>query len=226
MSPDTPPLATAPPVPKPRTLQPRKGAARKATSDEAPPTTTPPTPEAPPTATSPTLEAPPLVPQVPPRRKKSSPAAFHLQEPQSSCQLLQGLPCSDGPPTAPPAGGALSPQPAFLGVSSSPASPEADGTTNRKSVGAPLLGDYQDPFWSLLHHPNLLNNSWLSKSSDPPDSGTGNLGRVHSAPLQVSASPAQEPPPEHRPRDFGPWVTISDKDKRTVLQAFDPLAKT
>nr|XP_005900465.1 PREDICTED: synaptojanin-2 [Bos mutus] len=226
LSPDTPPLATVPPVPKPRTLQLRKGSDRKATSDEAPPTTTPPTPEAPPTATSPTPEAPPLVPQVPPRRKKSAPAAFHLQAPQSSCQLLQGLPCSDGPPTAPPAGGALSPQPAFLGVSSSPASPEADGTTNRKSVGAPLLSDYQDPFWSLLHHPNLLNNSWLSKSSDPPDSGTGNLGRVHSAPLQVSASPAQEPPPEHRPRDFGPWVTISDKDKRTVLQAFDPLAKT
>ncbi|KAI4567551.1 hypothetical protein R6Z07F_009241 [Ovis aries] len=221
LSPDTPPLATVPPVPKPRTLQLRKGAARKATSDEAPPT-----PEAPPTATPPTPEAPPLVPQVPPRRKKSAPAAFHLQVLQSSCQLLQGLPCSDGSPTAPPAGGALSPQPAFLGVSSPPASPEADGTTDRKSVGAPLLGDYQDPFWSLLHHPNLLNNSWLSKSSDPPDSGTGNLGRVHSAPLQVSASPAQEPPPEHRPKDFGTWVTISDKDKRTVLQVFDPLAKT
>ncbi|XP_017908900.1 PREDICTED: synaptojanin-2 isoform X1 [Capra hircus] len=221
LSPDTPPLATVPPVPKPRTFQLRKGAARKATPDEAPPT-----PEAPPTATPPTPEAPPLVPQVPPRRKKSAPAAFHLQVLQSSCQLLQGLPCSDGSPTAPPAGGALSPQPAFLGISSSPASPEADGTTDRKSVGAPLLGDYQDPFWSLLHHPNLLNNSWLSKSSDSSDSGTGNLGRVHSAPLQVSASPAQEPPPEHRPKDFGTWVTISDKDKRTVLQVFDPLAKT
>ncbi|OWK01989.1 hypothetical protein Celaphus_00019135 [Cervus elaphus hippelaphus] len=225
-SPDTPPLATVPPVPKPRTLQLRKGAARKPASDEALPTTTPPTPEAPPMAPPPTPEAPPLVPQVPPRRKKSAPAAFHLQALQSSSQLLRGLPCSDGPPTAPPAGGALSPQPAFLGVSSSPASPEADGTTDRKSVGAPLLGDCQDPFWSLLHHPNLLNNSWLSKSSDPPDSGAGNLGRVHSAPLQISASPAQEPPPEHRPKDVGSWVTISDKDKRTVLQVFDPLAKT
>ncbi|XP_055289054.1 synaptojanin-2 isoform X2 [Moschus berezovskii] len=214
-TPDTPPLATVPPVPKPRTLQPQKGAARKPAADEAPPATAPPTPG-----------APPLVPQVPPRRKKSAPAAFHLQALQSSCQLLQGLPCSDGPPTALPAGGALSPQPTFLGVSSSPASPEADGTTDRKSVGAPLLGDCQDPFWSLLHHPNLLNDSWLSKSSDSPDSGTGNLGRVHSAPLQLSTSPAQEPPAEHRPKDFGPWATVSDKDKRTVLQVFDPLAKT
>ncbi|XP_057594645.1 synaptojanin-2 isoform X2 [Hippopotamus amphibius kiboko] len=215
---DTPPLTTVPPVPKPRTLQPRKGAAGKPALDETPPAAAPPP-----------LEAPPLVPQVPPRRKKSAPAAFHLQVLQSNCQLLQGLPCSspssDCPPAPPPAEGALFPQPTYLSTSS-PASPGTDGTKDAKSEAAYLLGDYQDPFWSLLHHPTLLNNSWLSKSSGPLDSGTENLGRAHAAPLQGSASPAQEPPPEHGQTDFGHWVTISDKDKRTVLQVFDPLAKT
>ncbi|XP_066867188.1 synaptojanin-2 isoform X4 [Kogia breviceps] len=221
---DTPPLATAPPVPKPRTLQPGKGAA--ASGKPAPPD------ETPTVAAPPSPEAPPLVPQAPPRRKKSAPAAFHLQVLQSNCQLLQGPPCSspssDCPPAALPAGGALFPQPAFLGPSS-PASPEADGTKDTKSEAAPLLGDYQDyqdPFWSLFHHRNLLNNSWLPKSPDPLDSGNRNLGRAHAAPQQVSASPAQEPPLEHREKDFGHWVTTGDKDKRTVLRVFDPLAKT
>ncbi|XP_068407819.1 synaptojanin-2 isoform X3 [Eschrichtius robustus] len=220
---DTPPLATVPPVPKPRTLQPGKGAAAagKPAPDEAPTAAAPPPPE-----------APPLVPQVPPRRKKSAPAALHQQELQSNCQLLQGAPCSspssDCPPAPLPAGGALFPQPAFLGPSS-PASPEANGTKDTKSEAAPLLGDYQDyqdPFWSLLHHRHLLNTSWLPKSPDPLDSGNRNPGRAHAAPQQVSASPAQEPPLEHRQNDFGHWVTTSDKDKRTVLQVFDPLAKT
>ncbi|XP_057383765.1 synaptojanin-2 isoform X3 [Balaenoptera acutorostrata] len=221
---DTPPLATVPPVPKPRTLQPGKGAAAaagKPAPDEAPTAAAPPPPE-----------APPLVPQVPPRRKKSAPAALHLQGLQSNCQLLQGAPCSspssDCPPAPLPAGGALFPQPAFLGPSS-PASPEADVTKDTKSEAAPLLGhyqDYQDPFWSLLHHHNLLNTSWLPKSPDPLDSGNRNPGRAHAAPQQVSASPAQELPLEDRQNDFGPWVTTSDKDKRTVLQVFDPLAKT
>ncbi|XP_032341145.1 synaptojanin-2 isoform X2 [Camelus ferus] len=211
---DTPPLATVPPVPKPRTLQPGKGAARKPAPGEAPPAAAPPP-----------LEAPPLVPRVPPRRKKSAPAAFHLQVLQSNCQLLQGLACSspgsDCPPAPQPAGGTLSPPPAFPSTSA-PASPEADGTKDTKSEAASLPCDYQDPFWSLLHHPSLLNNSWLSKSSDPLDSGT----RAHTAPLHVSPSAAREPPPEHTQKDLGDWVTISDEDKRTVLQVFDPLAKT
>uniref|UniRef100_A0A4X1VTY8 phosphoinositide 5-phosphatase n=1 Tax=Sus scrofa TaxID=9823 RepID=A0A4X1VTY8_PIG len=218
MSLDAPPLVTVPPVPKPRTLQPGKGAARKPAPDEAPPTAAPPP-----------LEAPPPAPQAPPRRKKSAPAAFHLQVLQSNCQLLQGLTCSspgsDCPPAHQPPGGAPFPQPPFLSPSSA-SSPEAAGTKNAKSGAASLLGDYQDPFWSLLHHPNLLNNSWLSKNFDPLDLETRNLERAHAAPPQVSVSPAQEPPLEHRQKDLGHWVTVSDKDKRTVLQVFDPLAET
>lgn len=170
------------------------------------------------------LEAPPLVPQVPPRRKKSAPAAFHLQVLQTHSQLLQGL-SSDGPPAHRPDRGTPFPQPAFPGPSSS-ASPGTDGPKGPKPETAPVLGDCQDPFWSLLHHPSLLNNTWLSKSSDPLDPGARNPGRVHTAPPQPSGSAAAEPPPEHRQKDFGHWATVSDKDKRTVLEVFDPLSET
>ncbi|XP_064454360.1 synaptojanin-2 isoform X3 [Mirounga angustirostris] len=221
---EPPPLAAVPPVPKPRTLQPGKGTERKPSGgppapDDAPPVATPPSP----------LEVPPPAPQAPPRRKKSAPAAFHLQVLQScDSPFLAVLPCSgpsDRPPAHPPDGDALLPQAAGLGASYA-ASPATPGAEPPKSEAASLLGDFQDPFWSLLHHPSLLKNAWLSKSSDPLDSGTRGLERAHTAPLQGSASTAQELPTGRRPKDFDRCVTGSDQDKRTVLQVFDPLAKT
>ncbi|XP_034847934.1 synaptojanin-2-like [Mirounga leonina] len=221
---EPPPLAAVPPVPKPRTLQPGKGTERKPSGgppapDDAPPVATPPSP----------LEVPPPAPQAPPRRKKSAPAAFHLQVLQScDSPFLAVLPCSgpsDRPPAHPPDGDALLPQAAGLGASYA-ASPATPGAEPPKSEAASLLGDFQDPFWSLLHHPSLLKNAWLSKSSDPLDSGTRGLERAHTAPLQGSASTAQELPPGRGPKDFDRCVTGSDQDKRTVLQVFDPLAKT
>nr|XP_036881864.1 synaptojanin-2 [Manis javanica] len=224
---ETPLPETVPPVPKPRTLQPGKTAERRLSGGKPAPGDTPPEAGA---STPPPPGVRPVVPQAPPRRKKSAPAAFHLQVLQSDSQLLQGLVCSgrgssDWPPARQPDGGTLFPQPAFLGTSLA-TSPEADGTEETKAEGASLPGEYQDPFWSLLHQPNLLNNAWLSKSSDPLGSGTGSPARTHVAPVQVRASDAQQPLPEHRQKDLGRWVTISDQDKRTVLQVFDPLAKT
>ncbi|XP_012615070.2 synaptojanin-2 isoform X4 [Microcebus murinus] len=229
---ETPLLATVPrvpPVPKPRTSQPGKGAERRPDSGKPAPD------EAPPMAGASVLlppEAPSLVPKVPPRRKKSAPAAFHLQVLQSNSQLLQGLTCSGGAggsgcPSGPqPDVGELFPPVDFLGTSPA-TSPETDGTKVLKSETASLLGDCQDPFWSLLHHPKLLNNAWLSKSSDPLDSGTRSPDKAHTDPVQVTASAAEaELPPDHGQKNFSHWVTISDKDKRTVLQVFDPLAKT
>ncbi|ELK34807.1 Synaptojanin-2, partial [Myotis davidii] len=176
---ETPPLVTVPPVPKPRTLPPGRGAERKPVPADAP----------------------------------GGSAAFHLQVLQTHSQLLQDLARSglrsDGPPAPQPDGGA-----------------QTDGHKEPRPEAASLLGDGQDPFWSLLQHPNLVNSAWLSKSSDPLDAGTRNLRRAHTAPLQVSGSAAEEPPPEHRHQDLGPWAAISDTDKRTVLQVFDPLAET
>ncbi|XP_027457688.2 synaptojanin-2 isoform X4 [Zalophus californianus] len=220
---ETPPLAAVPPVPKPRTLQPGKGTERKPSGgppapDGGPPVAAPPPP----------LEVPPPAPQAPPRRKKSAPAAFHLQVLQScDRRLLAALPCSgsDRPPAHPPAGDALLPQAAGLGASCA-ASPAAPGAEQPKSEVASLLGDFQDPFWSLLHHPSLLKNAWLSKSSDPLDSGTRGLERARTAPLQGSASAAQGLPPGRAPEDFDRCPSGREQADRTVLQVFDPLAKT
>ncbi|XP_077911982.1 synaptojanin-2 [Halichoerus grypus] len=221
---ETPPLAAVPPVPKPRTLQPGKGTDRKPSGgppapDDAPPVATPPSP----------LEVPPPAPQAPPRRKKSAPAAFHLQVLQScDSPFLAALPCGgrgDRPPAPPPDGGALLPQAAGLGAPSA-ASPASPGAEQPQSEAASPLGDSQDPFWSLLHHPSLLKNAWLSKSCDPLDSGTRGLERAHTAPLQGSASAARELPAGRGPRDSDRCGTGSDRDRRTVLQVFDPLAKT
>lgn len=218
----TPPLVTVPPVPKPRTLQPGREAERRPSVVRKPEPH-----DAPAVASTPLVEVPPLVPRVPPRRKKSAPAAFHLQVLQTNSQLLQGLTCGGGGsiPAHRPDGGALFPPSAFPG-SLSAASSETDGPRGTKPEAAPLPGDYQDPFWSLLQHPKLLNNAWLSKSSDPLDSGTRHLEKAHTAPQQVGGTAAEEPSPEHRHRDFGHWVAVSDKDQRTVLQVFDPLERT
>ncbi|XP_030665758.1 synaptojanin-2 isoform X2 [Nomascus leucogenys] len=223
---EAPPVVTAPrapPVPKPRTFQPGKAAERPShrmlASDEAPPGAG--------ASVPPPLEAPPLVPKVPPRRKKSAPAAFHLQVLQSNSQLLQGLTysSSDSPSGHLPAVGTVFPQGDFLSTSSA-TSPKSDGTKVMKPEAAPL-GDYQDPFWNLLHHPKLLNNAWLSKSSDPLDSGTRSPERDPVDPVSAGTSAAEaELPPDHEHKTLGHWVTISDQDKRTALQVFDPLAKT
>lgn len=192
---ETLPPITAPPVPpipKPRTFQPGKGVERassgKTEPDEAPPATgaaellPPEAPEAP--------EAPSLVPKVPPRRKKSAPAAFHLQVLQSNNQLPQGLTrCSSSPSPLKPDAHTLCPQ-AALGTSSA-TSPETDGPRVTEPEAASFHGDYSDPFWSLLHHPKLLNNSWLSKSSEPLDLGSRNPERTHTEPAQVNASVAE-----------------------------------
>ncbi|XP_006868517.1 PREDICTED: synaptojanin-2 [Chrysochloris asiatica] len=207
-----------PPVPKPRTFQPgrsveRRSGAGKLPSDEAPPAL---------------LEVPPPVPKVPPRRKKSAPAAFHLQVLQSHSQLLQGLSGQvDCPPSPSLDAGCLPPRTDFPGTSSA-TSPDVEATKETKSEAASLCGDYQDPFWNLLHHPKLSDYSWLSKSSDRLDSGARSFERACVEPPQVSASaPKVEPlPTDHGQKGFGHWVTLSDQDNRTTLQLFDPLAKT
>ncbi|KAK1337904.1 hypothetical protein QTO34_001005 [Cnephaeus nilssonii] len=205
---DTPPLVTGPPVPKPRTLPPGKGAERRPSAGKPAPEDE----DAPAGATPPLGGAPPLVPQVPPRRKKFC---------RPTASSSRTWPAAASAATAPlPTGrtAARSPhrQPA----------PRPDGRKEPRPEAASLLGDGQDPFWSLLQHPNLANSAWLSKSSEPLDAGTRNLRRAHTAPLQVGGSAAEEPPPEHRHQDAGPWAAVSDTDQRTVLQVFDPLAKT
>lgn len=221
---EAPPPGTAPrvpPVPRPRTFQPGRAAERPPSGGKPAPGTG--GPVAGNTLLSPP-EVPSLVPKVPPRRKKSAPAAFHLQVLQSSSQLLQGLTSDasghdhdrDRPPGRQPEADALFPQVHFLGLSSA-TSPETDGSEVTKPEAASLLGEYQDPFWNLLHHPKLLNNAWISKSSGLWNSEARSPER---------ADPGPELLPHQDQNASGHWVAISDRDKRTTLQAFDPLAET
>ncbi|XP_059032645.1 synaptojanin-2 isoform X2 [Mustela lutreola] len=213
-SPETSPLAAAPPVPKPRSLQPGKGAERKPSGgplapDDAPAAAAPPPPR----------EEPPPAPRAPPRRKKSAPAAFHLQVLQSSDglqALVLGSPDGHRTPARPPDDDSpLSPPAAGLGPFPA-ASPDTHGATEPRAETASLLGDCRDPFWSLLHHPSLPKNAWLSQNNNPPDSGT------RGPPGTPTAPAAQELPSGHGRGDVGG----GDKDQRTVLQVFDPLANT
>ncbi|XP_059257323.1 synaptojanin-2 isoform X2 [Mustela nigripes] len=219
-SPETSPLAAAPPVPKPRSLQPGKGAERKPSGgplapDDAPAAAAPPPPR----------EEPPPAPRAPPRRKKSAPAAFHLQVLQSSDglqALVLGSPDGHRTPARPPDDDSpLSPPAAGLGPSPA-ASPDTHGATEPRAETASLLGDCRDPFWSLLHHPSLPKNAWLSQSNNPPDSGT------RGPPGTPTAPAAQELPSGRGRGDVGACGTGTggDKDQRTVLQVFDPLANT
>ncbi|XP_032194507.1 synaptojanin-2 isoform X2 [Mustela erminea] len=217
-SPETSPLAAAPPVPKPRSLQPGKGAERKPSGgplapDDAPAAAAPPPPR----------EEPPPAPRAPPRRKKSAPAAFHLQVLQSSDglqALALGSPDGHRTPARPPDDDSpLSPPAAGLGPSPA-ASPDTPGAREPRAETASLLGDCRDPFWSLLHHPSLPKNAWLSQSNNPPDSGT------RGPPGTPTAPTAQELPSGRGRGDVGACGTGGDKDQRTVLQVFDPLANT
>ncbi|KAM6185433.1 synaptojanin-2 [Rhynchocyon petersi] len=214
--------ARAPPVPKPRTFQPGRAPERRLSSGRSA--------EAPP-GTGALLEVPSPAPKVPPRRKKSAPAAFHLQALQSNRELLQDLSCCSSHDSCPPGRtlgtGSHSSQTSFLGMSPA-TSPDTSATKEPKSEPASLLGDYQDPFLNLLQHPKLQDYSWLSKSSDILNSETRSLERAYAdpSPANPSATKVQPPPADHGQKDMGHWVTLSDKDKRTALELFDPLAKT
>ncbi|XP_036622994.1 synaptojanin-2 isoform X2 [Trichosurus vulpecula] len=221
------------PVPKPRTLQPGRAVERRLSSETQASAEVPAGGDA---TVPPPLETASLAPKVPPRRKKSAPAAFHLQVLQGNSLLLQNMTCCSGNNNhhychsqagdQPDSGPAAS-QADLLSTSPAP-SLHADNAKAVKTDAGTLLGEHQDPFLSLLHHPKLLNTGWFTKSAEP-------LGLVTPVPERESPSPAQMsapaarvgPSPTHGHKDFEHWVIFSeDEDKRTALQLFDPLAKT
>lgn len=161
------------------------------------------------------------MPKVPPRRKKSAPPAFHLHVLRGNSQLLQDRPGdgdgSDRVQGRPPEPDLLLPQVASLGTSSA-ISAETNGRRVPKPEAAFLLGEYQDPFWNLLHHPKLLNNAWLPKSSDALDSGIRDPEKAAPTPAHVQGELLQN--------TSSHWESTSDRDQRTALEVFDPLAKT
>ncbi|XP_072187862.1 synaptojanin-2 isoform X1 [Excalfactoria chinensis] len=203
------------PVPKPRTSQPGKPQESRGSSDRQP--TSPSTDEAnvlPPQNAS-------FIPKVPPRRKKSAPAALHLQVLQSSDnQLLRELMFNSNNNNNP---GCPQPQDSdalhvasmhsALSVSTHSASQE-NNTVTQLAPNTELItvAEGQPPL--------LSDSSSLAKSTDLLDLDTDSSCHLPSQALSaVSAarSPENSKLPSH-------WVTFSDdEDNGALSEGFNKL---
>ncbi|NWW06021.1 SYNJ2 protein, partial [Oreocharis arfaki] len=188
------------PVPKPRTGKPQES---RGSSERQPPSAS--TAEAivlPPQNT-------PFAPKVPPRRKKSAPAAFHLQALQSSdSPLFSGSlfnSNNNNPGTCPQPHG-----PARLRPTAS-ASPENSTTPPLAPSAAELMAKLRGPPAPAGQHPQQLDTS-----SPPENTNLLDLDMPSSLPFSIQApsatSPAHTSENLNHPslQDFSHWVTFND----------------
>ncbi|NXP55697.1 SYNJ2 protein, partial [Heliornis fulica] len=211
------------PVPKPRTPQPGKPLESKGDAERQPPLVS--MSEAS-TITSPNAS---FAPKVPPRRKKSAPAALHLQVLQSSdIPLFSGLMlnsnnncprfCPQTRDTCVPAQSALSAPPPST-------SPENTTTRQLGPDAAELMADLQSPPALGSQHPQLSDTICC-----PEDTNLLDLDAEPSCPLSIhvaaAASPSHTPENLTHPSliDFSHWVTFSDdEDSGTLSKGFNEL---
>ncbi|NXG68838.1 SYNJ2 protein, partial [Baryphthengus martii] len=208
------------PVPKPRTPQGGKPQESTGSGERQPPSA----------SIAEAIALPPFAPKVPPRRKKSAPAALHLQVLQSSDNpLFSGLMFNSNNNNAgfhPQTQDAHAlPAQSALSAPTSSACPENNTTKQLAPNAAGLTGNLQGPpgpegqrlqlscTSSLLENTNLLDLE--------PDS---------SCPLPIQAasatSPAHAPENLKHPslKDFSHWVTFSDdEDSGALSEGFNEL---
>uniref|UniRef100_A0A8B9QM39 phosphoinositide 5-phosphatase n=1 Tax=Apteryx owenii TaxID=8824 RepID=A0A8B9QM39_APTOW len=193
------------PLPKPRTSQPGKPQESRGSSERQPPSLSMSEASAlPPQNTS-------FAPKVPPRRKKSAPAALHLQVLQSSDNpLFRGLMftsnnnnnpglCpqtqdSDGLPGPPPQSTVLAP--------TSSASPENNTAKQLAPNALDLIANLQGPPAREDQHPQLSDTSSFAGNTSLLD-----LDTDFSCPLSIEA--ASTTSPAHTPEDL---KLLSSKD--------------
>ncbi|NXR55033.1 SYNJ2 protein, partial [Hippolais icterina] len=165
----------------------------------------------------------PFAPKVPPRRKKSAPAAFHLQALQSSDSFLFSGSLlnsnNNNPGPCPQTHG-----PARSGPTAS-AGPENSTAQPLAPSAAELMVKLQGPFAPAGQHPQRLDTSSLPENTNLLD-----LDMHSSFPLSVQApsatSPAQTSENLNHPnlKDFSHWVTFSDdEDSSAVAKGFSKL---
>ncbi|XP_010189082.1 PREDICTED: synaptojanin-2 [Mesitornis unicolor] len=191
------------PVPKPRTAQSGKPQESRGSSERQPLSAS--TAEA---IALPSQNAS-FAPKVPPRRKKSAPAALHLQVLQSSDNpLFSGLTFNSNnhhPGFCPQTHG---PVQAALAAPTSSASPEHSAAQQLAPNAPESMANHQGPPapGSPPENTNLLNLE--------PDSSCLLPTQVASA-----ASPAHSPENSKRPslEDFSHWVTFSDEEDSGTL---------
>ncbi|NXT75256.1 SYNJ2 protein, partial [Zapornia atra] len=211
------------PVPKPRTPQPGKPLESRGSTERQLPLAS---------MVEASVLPPPnasFAPKVPPRRKKSAPAALHLQVLQSSDNpLFSGLMfnssnncpglCAQTQDTPDPAQSALS---ALL----HPASPENPTTRQLGPGAAELMANLQGPPAPGSQHPQRSDSSCCAETTNLLD-----LDADPSCPLAIQAASATTP--AHTPeklncpslKDFSHWVTFSDdEDSGALSKGLDKL---
>lgn len=165
----------------------------------------------------------PFAPKVPPRRKKSAPAAFHLQVLQSSdSSLFSGSlfnSNNNNPGSCPQPHG-----PARSGPTAS-AGPENSTTQPLAPSAAELMAKLQGPPAPAGQHPQRLDTSSLPENTNLLD-----LDMHSSFPLSIQApsatSPAHTSENLNNPnlQDFSHWVTFSDDEESSaVAEGFNKL---
>ncbi|XP_039914737.1 synaptojanin-2 isoform X1 [Hirundo rustica] len=159
-----------------------------------------------------------FAPKVPPRRKKSAPAAFHLQVLQSSdSSLFSGSlfnSNNNNPGSCPQTHG-----PAHWGLTAS-VGPENSTAQLLAPSAAELMAKLQGSSAPAGQHPRQLDTSSLPENTNLLD-----LDMHSSFPLSVQAPPATSEN-LNRPglKDFSHWVTFSDdEDSSAVAEGFSKL---
>ncbi|NXB88953.1 SYNJ2 protein, partial [Vidua chalybeata] len=169
----------------------------------------------------------PFAPKVPPRRKKSAPAAFHLQVLQSSdSPLFSGSlfnSNNNNPGSCP-----QTHVPARSGPTAS-ACPENSTTQPLAPSAAELMAKLQGPSAPAGQPPQQLHTG-IQLFSLPDNTSLLDLDIHSSFPLSIQALPATSPTHTsenlNHPnlKDFSHWVTFSDdEDSSAVAEGFNKL---
>ncbi|XP_026701164.1 synaptojanin-2 isoform X2 [Athene cunicularia] len=207
------------PVPKPRTPQPGKPQESRGNSERQPPLT----------SMSEAITLPPpnasFAPKVPPRRKKSAPAALHLQVLQSSDNpLFRGLMFNsnnNNPGFCPQAQDTHVATQSVQFVPTSSASPE---DTTAEQLAQNAAANLQGPPLAEGQHPQLSDTCSLPENASLLDLDVDSSCRLS---IQAAAtSPAHDPEHLKHPslKDFSHWVTFSDdEDSSALSEGFNKL---
>ncbi|NXG48497.1 SYNJ2 protein, partial [Psilopogon haemacephalus] len=204
------------PIPKPRTTQAGKPQESRGSSERQPPSA----------STAEAIALPALntsfAPKVPPRRKKSAPAALHLQVLQSSdnplFSALMFNSNNNNPGVCPQTQDAHVPMQSALSAPTSSASPENNTAKQLVPNAAELMANLQG-----LPVPESQCPQLSSTSSLPENTNLLDLDVNSSCPLSIQAasatSPAHTPGNLQHPslKDFSHWVTFSDDEDSSAL---------
>ncbi|NWS70208.1 SYNJ2 protein, partial [Crotophaga sulcirostris] len=209
------------PVPKPRTAQPGKPQESRESSERQPPSAS--------IAEASVLPPPnaSFAPKVPPRRKKSAPAALHLQVLQGSDNpLFSGLlfnSNNNNPGFCPQTQDAHIPMQSALSAPASSASPENNTVKQLALNAAELMADLQGPPVPGSQHSQPSHTSSLPENTNLLDLDTDSSCLV-SIQAASASSPAHTPENLKCPslKDFSHWVTFSDdEDSGALAEGFN-----